>query len=84
MFPENVNEDSATKDYKTIEMEFHRLIMNACRRYINDLNLVTILGTLDMAKHETIELMRATKKDISSGNSQDASFVDKNNIEKEF
>lgn len=64
MLPDNIDEGSAN-DYKSIEMEFHRDIMSTCRRYINHLNLVSIIGTLDMAKHETIELMRATKKDIS-------------------
>jgi len=62
MFPKNIEDSS--DNYKTIEMEFHREIMNSCRKYISQLNLVSIIGTLDMAKHETIELMRAARKDM--------------------
>jgi len=64
MFP---NEEGSKTDnqYKSIEANLHRDIMNVCRRYINHLSIISILGTLDMAKNETIELMRATKREIS-------------------
>lgn len=58
MIPED---DISAESYRNIEREFHREIMNTCRKYINQLNLVSIIGTLDMAKHETIELVRATR-----------------------
>lgn len=64
MFPEKVDVKSI-EEYRAMEREFHRDIMNICRRYISSLNLVSIVGTLDMAKNESIELMRATKKDLS-------------------
>ena len=64
MFTDNVD-DGSIDGYKAIELEFHRDIMNICRKYINHLTLVSVIGTLDMAKNETIELMRATRKDMS-------------------
>ena len=49
----------------SIEADFHRDIMNICRRYVNQLSIISIIGTLDMAKLETIELLSATNKDFS-------------------
>lgn len=50
------------RDYKAIEMAFHRDLMNSCRKYINHLNLVSVIGTIETVKQETIELVRATSK----------------------
>jgi len=50
------------QDYKSLEIEFHMDLMNCCRKYLNDLGIISILGIIDLVKQETIELERATKK----------------------
>ena len=46
--------------------------MNICRKYLNCLDIVAIVGTLDTVKFETVELVKATKKTM---------IDDKNEIE---
>jgi len=52
------------EDYKSMEIALHRDLMNSCRKYINDLSIVSILGILDIVKQESIELERAAKHNI--------------------
>lgn len=49
-------------NYRGMEIDFHRDLMNVCRRYINRLNLVSMVGTIETVKQEVIELIRATSK----------------------
>ena len=51
-------------EFKEYEIEFHRELMNSCRKYIKKLGLYTILGILDFVKQETIELENATSQNI--------------------
>jgi hypothetical protein len=53
------------EEYRALEIELHRELMKSCRRYINQLGIVSILGIIDIVKQETIELERATKETIS-------------------
>jgi len=48
--------------YRNLEIGFHRELMNVCRKYINHLNLVSIVGTIETVKQEVVELIRATSK----------------------
>lgn len=60
MIPEE-DAQSKFKEYKNYEIQLHRELMNSCRRYINKLSIVSILGILDFVKQEAIELERATR-----------------------
>ena len=55
------------EEYKALEVELHRDLMRSCRKYINYLDIVSIIGIIDIVKQEAIELERATRKNISSG-----------------
>jgi len=61
MFPESSID---INDYRALEIEFHTELMKICRRYINELGIVSIIGILDIVKQETIELEGATRKNI--------------------
>jgi len=50
--------------YKDYEIQLHRELMNICRKYLNNLSIVTIIGILDYLKQEVVELERATKQTI--------------------
>ena len=52
------------KEYKDYEIQLHRELMNICRKYINKLSIVTIIGILDYIKQEVVELERATKQTL--------------------
>jgi len=56
------NKSTDLSNYREMEIGFHRDLMNVCRRYINHLNLVSVVGTIETVKQETIELIRATSK----------------------
>jgi len=61
MYPGNV-EGRTLEEYRQLEMQLHLELMNACRKYISKLGIVSIIGILDIIKQETIELESATKK----------------------
>ena len=63
MCPEDT-QGMSFEDYKNMEIALHRDLMNSCRKYVNDLSIVSILGILDIVKQESIELERATKHNI--------------------
>ena len=55
-------------EYRGYEAALHRDLMNCCRKYINHLGIVSIIGIVDIVKQETIELEKATRKNIRSDN----------------
>ena len=55
---------STLEEYKALEVALHRDLMEICRGYINKIGIVSVLGILDIVKQETIELHRATRKNI--------------------
>lgn len=55
-------------EYRGYEAALHRDLMNCCRKYINHLGIVSIIGIIDIVKQETIELEKATRKNIKSDN----------------
>jgi len=57
------NKPLGLSNYREVEIGFHRELMNVCRKYINYLNLVSVVGTIETVKQEAIELIRATSKD---------------------
>lgn len=52
------------EEYKNYEIEFHRELMNSCRRYIKKLSIFSIMGILDFVKQEAIELEKATTQNL--------------------
>lgn len=65
MFNEEIDRKTL-EEYKALEVELHRDLMKSCRKYINYLDIVSIVGIIDIVKQEAIELERATRKNISS------------------
>jgi len=63
MNPEETREDRLDY-YKNMEISLHRELMSSCRKYINELSIVSILGILDVVKQESIELEKATRHNI--------------------
>ena len=61
MFSDDV-EIKDLNDYKAVEIAFHRDLMDISRKYMSQLNLVSLIGTLETVKQETIELIKATNK----------------------
>jgi len=59
------NVTDTLKSYKDYEIQLHREIINSCRKYLKTLSIVSILGILDIVKHETIELEQATKNTLN-------------------
>lgn len=55
-----VGSDMTLEDYRAVQVRFHMDLMKVCRRYINELDIVSILGIIDIVKRETIDLEGAT------------------------
>ena len=75
MYPAESNNMTLEK-YRALEVEFHIELMKICRRYINELGIVSIIGILDVVKQETIELERATKRDIKAEETEEEKKMD--------
>jgi len=59
-------EEITLEKYRALELQMHRELMDVCRKYINELGIVSIMGILDIVKQETVELERATTKVIKA------------------
>jgi len=59
-------------DYKALEAKLYGELMKACRRYSNDLSIISVLGILDIVKQEVSELDKTHRKimkgELSSDN----------------
>ena len=55
-------EGMTLEEYRSLEVELHRDLMKVCRKYINELGIVSIMGILDIVKQESMELEKATSK----------------------
>ena len=63
MYPCDI-ESRTLDEYKQLEMQLHLELMNTCRKYISQLDMVSIMGILDIVKQEARELEGATRKNI--------------------
>jgi hypothetical protein len=63
MHPDNID-DSSLEEYHALELMLHRDLMECCRKHINDLGIISIIGIVDIVKNEVIELEKATKTNI--------------------
>ncbi|MDH7507412.1 MAG: hypothetical protein QHH15_06490, partial [Candidatus Thermoplasmatota archaeon] len=50
------------KDYRKYEIKLHSELMDICRDYLKKLSIVSVIGILEIVKHETIEFEQAAKK----------------------
>jgi hypothetical protein len=55
-------EGMTLEEYRALEVELHRDLMKICRKYINELGIVSIMGIIDIVKQEAMELEKATSK----------------------
>ena len=69
MYSEN-SVKSSLEEYRGYEAALHRDLTNCCRRYMNYLGIVSIVGIIDIVKQETIEFQKATNKNIESVNTE--------------
>ena len=51
-------------EYRKFEKNLRLELMNVCRRYIQRLSIVSIMGVLDLVKQETLELEKVTKSNV--------------------
>jgi len=58
------HDERTLDEYRQMEVRLHLELTNTCRKYISHLGIVSIMGILDIVKQETVELERATRKDI--------------------
>jgi hypothetical protein len=77
MYPSDI-ESRTLDEYKQLEMQLHLELMNTCRKYISQLDMVSIMGILDIVKQEAIELEGATRKNIKKDE------FEKNSTEKQM
>jgi len=54
------------KNIKELESNLHRELNDLCKKYYKKLGLISIVGMLEIVKHETIEFERFTKQDIDN------------------
>ena len=59
-------QNSSLEEYRDWEVQLHSELMGSCRKYISRLNMVSIVGIIDLVKREVIELEKAAKKAIPS------------------
>jgi len=52
------------EEYRNYEIQLHHELMNSCRKYINKVTIVSILGILDIIKEEAIQLEQATRGSV--------------------
>ena len=48
MFQEDDNK--SLKEYRALETTLHRDLINCCRRYVNELGIISIIGIMDIVK----------------------------------
>lgn len=53
--------NSDLKEYKSIETRLYGELLKTCRRYSNELNLISILGILEIIKQEIKDLDKTDK-----------------------
>ena len=58
-------------EYKTIETRLYGDLMKTCRRYSRDLNLISILGILEIVKQEMKDLDKIGRSKIKDSISEE-------------
>jgi hypothetical protein len=65
----DMNDDSY-KRLKALEASFHRDLMSNCRKYLNHIGIVSVLGIIDLVKQEIVELEHATRRNVTAPEEQ--------------
>ena len=82
MYP-GESDELTLREYRSAEIKLHSELMKTCRSYINELDIISIIGILDIVKQETIELEGATRRNIQVEEPESESEPEKN-TEKSF
>ncbi|MEM0466644.1 MAG: hypothetical protein QXL17_00165 [Candidatus Thermoplasmatota archaeon] len=61
----------ALKEYKTMETKLYGELMKTCRSYSNKLNIISIVGILDLVKQEMKDLDKTDFRFTKYGTSSD-------------
>jgi hypothetical protein len=61
----------ALKEYKTMETKLYGELMKTCRSYNNKLNIISIVGILDLIKQEMKDLDKTDFRFTKDGASED-------------
>jgi len=67
------------KTYKIIETRLYGELMKTCRRYSNELNLISILGIVEMVKQEMTELDKTNRAFTKTQPAEQGSTDDEKN-----
>lgn len=59
------------KEYREYKTKLHSEMMDTCRKYLNKLSIVSILGIIEIVKQEVMELDQATRSDLNFEKSDD-------------
>ena len=77
---QNTNQVRSLQEYRVLEANLHRELISCCRKYLNELGIVSVLGLIDVVKQEIVELERATKSPM--GNVQDSVNTNENELDR--
>lgn len=64
------NSNRSLDEYRILESNLHRELVNCCRKYLNELGIVSIVGLIDIVKQEVVELEKATKTYVERENNE--------------
>ena len=67
--------------YKIIETRLYGELMKACRRYSNDLSLISVFGILELVKQEMSELDKTGRTFTKTQLPETDKSLDKHNLE---
>jgi len=65
MYEEDSN---SLQRHRSLESSLHRDLLNCCRRYSNEIGIISVMGILDIVKQEVVELEKATRANIERQN----------------
>lgn len=69
------------KTYKVIETRLYGELLKACRRYSNDLDLISLLGILDLVKQEMSDLDKTSRTFSKTQFSKNGAAIEKQDFE---
>lgn len=63
---QNNNRLRSLEEYRVLESNLHRELVSCCRKYLNELGIISIIGLIDIVKQEVVEFEKATKSHIDN------------------
>jgi hypothetical protein len=52
---QNNNHLRSLEEYRVLEANLHRELVGCCRKYLNKLGIVSVVGLIDIVKQETMK-----------------------------